>query len=71
MKTKEEIAEEFNAEFLALLKKYNASFEICEQSSNSYYGGTWEAEIDLQAEYDKENNCIREYHNFKLPRYLN
>lgn len=69
-KTSKEIEEEFKAEFIALLKKYNATLEICEQPSYAYSSGIWEAEITLNAEYDKENNITRDYHYFKIPNYL-
>jgi hypothetical protein len=68
--TAKEVEEEFKAKFIALLKEYDANFEICEEQLYYNREGVWYAEVVIQGKYDNDNNCIRESAFFKLPRYL-
>lgn len=70
-KTAKEIEEEFKAEFIALLKKYDATFEVDDHYIGyAECGQDLRAEINIPAIYDGDNGLIREYANFDLGCYL-
>lgn len=57
----QQITNEFMRDFEKLLRRYDATFEVCDGI----------AEIDFNGIYDMYNNEIRPYINLPLPNYIN
>ena len=72
IKTAKEIEKSFKTEFIALLKKYNATFEVDDHYQGyAECGRDLRAEISIPAIYDGDNGLINEYAIFDLGCYLN
>jgi hypothetical protein len=61
MTDQQQITDAFMRDFEELLRRYNASFDVC-------YGNP---EIDFDGIYDDNHNQVRPYINFQLPNYIN
>ena len=62
----QEIIDAFMSDFTELLRRYNASFDVCDS------GCYTRAEIDFDVIYDYEKDTlVRPYINFQLPNYIN
>jgi hypothetical protein len=57
----QQITDAFMRDFEELLRRYNASFDMCEGNP----------EIDFDRIYDENHDVVRPYINFKLPNYIN
>jgi hypothetical protein len=72
MKTKEQIAIEFKAEFKALLKKYNAEMNVEEEETyGAYVRGAFNMVVNIPAEYNKDHDCVSEWAEVNLGNYEN
>jgi len=64
----QEIIDAFMSDFTELLRRHNASFDVCD--SGCYTRAS--VEIDFRAIYDYEKDkLVRPYINFQLPNYIN
>lgn len=59
-----QITDAFMKDFEDLLRKYNASFEHCDEEENY-------VEINFNLISDEEGNTLRPPINFQLPDYIN
>ena len=64
-----QITDAFMQDFMELLKKYNAGFEVYSYN-DGFDNSTPVADIDFNAVYDDEGNTIRPYINFKMPNWI-
>lgn len=71
MKTKEQVTQEFRTELQALFDRYGADL-AAEDNWNGYAecGSDIRMTVYIPGIYDKENNCVREYTEIDLGRYM-
>lgn len=64
-----QITDAFMQDFMELLKKYNAGFEVYSYN-DGFDNSAPVADIDFNVVYDDEGNTIRPYINFKMPNWI-
>lgn len=71
METKEQVAQAFKTELQALLDRYGADLEAKDHwQGYAECGADVRMTVDVPAIYDANHNCVREYTEIDLGRWM-
>lgn len=70
MNNSNQLHQDFLNDFVKLLKKYDATFEVCDRGCNEYYSNNVPC-VQFSSQYNQDEEQVRDFSEFELPDYIN